>query len=468
MRDSQAHQSSLTISKNCGKKVLKEQGNIHINELKQIIVSPVTGKPDLLAIDLYSEGRSWFKPKATRKDGNIIYSSKLVGRGWKTSYDFLQKKYCCSKETIRKKFVLLEDLGLVSRDFSCEFAHGRNYNNCLNILVWKDTPYFYSEIGLEKIQATPQNLGSLPKKSGGSSQENLDIIYSNTNNLTKEIEDSSIRAISSISEKEKNKKEKEIGDESLSSLLVLEAANQTSDLRVGLETESGAIERSVRTNAATQTKPPSILENSSVKKSAQPCAKIIPLNAEAERELQKRRLHRIGDSRPRDDQNFTLLGELLKGIELLQAPPELPKAVMPSTDDAVLSEHSANTALSLSNQGAESIQTTPSISTTSTELTTTKEENDTMAVPLKPTASNLWNTIMQEALASLEHEVDRWDLKFNFNNLEVTEDTENSRFEIRGSKSVITNMHKHHYKAFTKAFYKITTNHKFEFVKALK
>lgn len=202
MHNLQNHQTT-SVSKKPLKKFLRDQGNIQIEELMQIIISPLTGKPDLLAIDIYSEARSWFRPKTTKRNGNVIYSSKLTGRGWKTNYNHFVKKYRCSSETIRKKFVLLEALGLLSRDFSHEYSYSRLYNNSMSILVWKDTPFFYSEIGVDRITTTPPNLDSLGKKAGGSIQGNVDIIYSNPNNRNKEIEDSPYRAISSISETSK-------------------------------------------------------------------------------------------------------------------------------------------------------------------------------------------------------------------------------------------------------------------------
>ena len=220
----QNHQTVSTSIK-ATKKFLKDQGNIHDETLTQIIVSPMTGKPDRLAIDLYCEARSWFRPKATKRNGNVIYSSKLIGKGWRTGYKSLAKKHVCTTESIRKKFVLLEGLGLLSRDFAYEFSHGRVYNNCLNILVWKDTPFFYSEIGLERVETTQPNLEILPIKEGGSLQPEFDSIYSNPNNRTKEIEDSSYRAISSISKKEINNKEKVIQSSDL--LAACSAASQS-------------------------------------------------------------------------------------------------------------------------------------------------------------------------------------------------------------------------------------------------
>ena len=95
---------------------LKEQGNIIPESLYKIIIKE-NGAPDLLAIDIYIEARSWFKLKKTKVNGNVIYSSKLKGHGWQIGYEYFSKKYGCTSETIRTKLVLLEKLGLLPRDF---------------------------------------------------------------------------------------------------------------------------------------------------------------------------------------------------------------------------------------------------------------------------------------------------------------------------------------------------------------
>jgi len=155
--------------------LLKEQGNIKPDELYNIITFD-NGSPDRLAIDLYSDIRSWYKPKKTTKEGNIVYISKLKSQFYKTSYSYLANKYRVSKETIRSKLVKLEDLGLLSRAFTTEKRYyDREENNVLNILVWKDTPYFQCSVGLEKTKElidlcykkiSSENLPSSPNELG--------------------------------------------------------------------------------------------------------------------------------------------------------------------------------------------------------------------------------------------------------------------------------------------------------------
>jgi len=152
-----------------------------------------------VAIDIYLEARSWYKPKKTNIQGNIVYSSKLKGYGWQIGYEYLANKYGCTSETIRTKLVLLEKLGLLKRDFRTEYYHGKRFNNNMYLLVWKDTPHFYSEIGLEKkVSTTPQNQVELCKNSLTPIQKNLDNIYVIPNN-GKEKEEEALAYSSSFS-----------------------------------------------------------------------------------------------------------------------------------------------------------------------------------------------------------------------------------------------------------------------------
>lgn len=182
------------------KHILKDQGNIKPEILNKIIVNK-KGKPDFLAIDIYVEARSWFKPKKTKHQGNIVYSSKLKGHGFQIGYEYFCKKYKCSSDVIRKKLVLLEELGLLTREFRTEYFYGKRFNNIMYLLVWKDTPYFYSEIGLEKpkklFSSYPKNQAHLSEKSSTPILENKDNIYVIPNNYLIEDKNSSKSFLSS-------------------------------------------------------------------------------------------------------------------------------------------------------------------------------------------------------------------------------------------------------------------------------
>ena len=132
------------MSKENTKQKLPNIGNFIEKQLNSIIVGK-NGKPDRLAIAIYSEFRSSFKSK--KKNNN----------GLRISYEELAKNHCCSKELMRQKIVLLEQLGLLSRNFRMEYIDGRKCPNILHILLWKDTPHFYTKIGLEKVTTFSAN-----------------------------------------------------------------------------------------------------------------------------------------------------------------------------------------------------------------------------------------------------------------------------------------------------------------------
>ena len=129
---------------------LGSKGSYQEEELLSIIVDQ-KGESDCLAISLYTYIRAWFKPK---KNGDL----KLKEKGYKTSYEELAKKFKCSKYKIKRRIVALENLGLIARDFRIEYMCGQRLNNVLYILVWKETPHFYNEFGIEKTVAFPANL----------------------------------------------------------------------------------------------------------------------------------------------------------------------------------------------------------------------------------------------------------------------------------------------------------------------
>lgn len=184
------------------KLALKDEGNIKPEILNEIIVDK-KGRPDLLAIDIYVEVRSWYKLKKTIVNGNVVYSSKLKGHGFQIGYEHFVNKYKRTDETIRTKFVLLEKLGLLTREFRTEYFKGKRFNNLMYLLVWKDTPHFYSEIGLEKPKKLssiyPENQGHLSQNSLPPIQKNLDNIYVIPNNQPKEINSSYAREFISVS-----------------------------------------------------------------------------------------------------------------------------------------------------------------------------------------------------------------------------------------------------------------------------
>ena len=112
------------------------------------------GVPDYLAINIYYDTlRSWHAPnKMKNVDGEVVYISKLRTKGIYLSYKELAKTHGCSSETIRRKLVKLEKLGLIQRSYKHkETVTTKSYNQLI-IYVWKQTPYFHNKHGIEQSE----------------------------------------------------------------------------------------------------------------------------------------------------------------------------------------------------------------------------------------------------------------------------------------------------------------------------
>lgn len=155
------------------------------SELNKIITN-ADGSPDYLAINIYYDTlRSWYNPKKVyNQDGSITSISKLKTKGIYFSYKKLTQQHGASSETIRKKLVKLEKLGLIQRSFEHRSNAVTNSYNQLIIYVWKDTPHFFNDFGINKDDITklvPQtNYEYISKKH--------DIDYSSKNLSNKGIE----------------------------------------------------------------------------------------------------------------------------------------------------------------------------------------------------------------------------------------------------------------------------------------
>jgi len=111
------------------------------------------GRPDTLAINLYfDEFRSWYNHKKQYKSGKVINFPKLHSKGIHVCYRFLADRYGVSEETIRRKIVKLEELGLLSRDFEQNINYGKALFNQLVIHIWQQTDYFYNPIGIDRTK----------------------------------------------------------------------------------------------------------------------------------------------------------------------------------------------------------------------------------------------------------------------------------------------------------------------------
>ena len=126
---------------------------INKEQLNSIITNN-NGTPDYLAINIYYDTlRSWYNPKiGYKKDGNVYYIDKLKTKGIFLNYEKLAQIHGCSKETIRAKIVKLETLGLVHRSFQHTKTETTKSCNRLIAYVWKDTPYFHNNFGVDRDQ----------------------------------------------------------------------------------------------------------------------------------------------------------------------------------------------------------------------------------------------------------------------------------------------------------------------------
>ena len=122
------------------------------HQLNKLILDS-RGRPDSLAINLYwDEFRSWYNPNKEYKEGNVVYSQKLHKKGIQLCYKALSEKHNISQETIRRKIVKLESLGLLSRDFEISKNYSKVLYNQLVIYIWQQTPYFYNPLGTDRAE----------------------------------------------------------------------------------------------------------------------------------------------------------------------------------------------------------------------------------------------------------------------------------------------------------------------------
>lgn len=197
------------------------------HQLNTLIVDS-KGRPDTLAINLYwDEFRSWHNLKKEYKKGNVVYLQKLHKRGIQLCYRGLSEKYNFSEETIRRKIVKLEKLGLLSRDFEISQNYSKVLYNQLVIYIWRQTPHFYNPLGVDREEVKElkpsTNHKYISSKYGTSSTPHNEDTYT-TNKLIgihthedtyllstelREREEEALAYSSSLSKKEKiNKKKK--------------------------------------------------------------------------------------------------------------------------------------------------------------------------------------------------------------------------------------------------------------------
>lgn len=89
-----------------------------------------TGLTDILAEILY-----WYRPTKVKDSSTdqITYVNKFKGDAWQSSYEHFEKKFNLNRHKIRRIFVKLEGLKIISREFRTVTVRGQKYNNRLFI-----------------------------------------------------------------------------------------------------------------------------------------------------------------------------------------------------------------------------------------------------------------------------------------------------------------------------------------------
>lgn len=124
-------------------------------QLHKIIINN-NHQPDYLAINLYFDTlRSWYTPmKQHNKDGSFVLVQKLKTKGIYLNYSQLAQAHGCSAETIRRKLVKLEQLGLIQRSFKHKSTVTTKSYNQLIVYVWKQTPHFFNKYGVDRASVS--------------------------------------------------------------------------------------------------------------------------------------------------------------------------------------------------------------------------------------------------------------------------------------------------------------------------
>ena len=152
------------------------------SQLNGIIISN-KGSPDYLAINIYYDTlRSWYNHKTIyKKDGSFVLVNKLKTQGVYLSYKKLSQTHACSEETIRRKLVKLEKLGLINRSFKHMNTVTTNSYNQLIIYVWQQTPFFFNKCGIDKTLVSELN----PQTNHQYIKEKYNIVFTCKNVINK-------------------------------------------------------------------------------------------------------------------------------------------------------------------------------------------------------------------------------------------------------------------------------------------
>lgn len=99
------------------------------------------GKPQMLAVMILAEIVYWYRPTEVRDEETgafVGWKSKFESDSLQKSYKNLAEHFNVSKRQVTDAVILLEDLGVIKRDFRTIERNGQRYNNVLYIQLNPD------------------------------------------------------------------------------------------------------------------------------------------------------------------------------------------------------------------------------------------------------------------------------------------------------------------------------------------
>lgn len=110
-----------------------------------------SGKPDLAAIIILSEIIWWYRPTEIRSEETGAlegYKKKFAADYLQMSYGALEEKFGIKRDSLRRAFQRLEDLGAVKRIFrDIEAANGNVIRNAMFVQIFPECIYKISSFG---------------------------------------------------------------------------------------------------------------------------------------------------------------------------------------------------------------------------------------------------------------------------------------------------------------------------------
>ena len=151
------HEEKITIMQNIATKqqktrVLNQVNGLQTQDLKRKKLPQLTHSSQLIRVITNDSGRTDHSSISLYWEIICYLSRRKKYRsqcgGIICDYNQLSEMHCASKESIRRRLVRLEKLGLISRGFVNGNSNYTHSYNQLIIYVWKYTPYFINKSGI--------------------------------------------------------------------------------------------------------------------------------------------------------------------------------------------------------------------------------------------------------------------------------------------------------------------------------